>query len=105
MYAIVKTGGKQLKAAQNDVLIVEKIEGEAGSKVELTEVLMLVDGADVKIGSPFLKGASVTLEIVRQTKGPKINAFNYKAKKNERKRWGHRQPQTHVKVTGIEAGK
>ncbi|MFM9673676.1 50S ribosomal protein L21, partial [Streptomyces galilaeus] len=59
MYAIVKTGGKQLKAAQNDVLIVEKIEGEAGSKVELTEVLMLVDGADVKIGSPFLKGASV----------------------------------------------
>ena len=105
MYAIVKTGGKQLKAAQNEVLIVEKIEGEAGSKVELTEVLMLVNGADVKIGSPFVKGASVTAEIVRQTKGPKINAFNYKAKKNERKRWGHRQPQTHLKVTGIEAGK
>lgn len=105
MYAIVKTGGKQLKAAQDEVLIVEKIEGEAGAKVELTEVLMLVNGADVKIGSPFVKGASVTAEIVRQTKGPKINAFNYKAKKNERKRWGHRQPQTHLKVTGIEAGK
>ena len=105
MYAIVKTGGKQLKAAQNEVLIVEKIEGEAGSKVELTEVLMLVNGTDVKIGSPFVKGASVTAEIVRQTKGAKVNAFNYKAKKNERKRWGHRQPETHIKVTAIEAGK
>ena len=105
MYAIVKTGGKQLKAAQNEVLIVETIEGEAGSKVELTEVLMLVDGTDVKIGSPFVKGASVTAEIVRQTKGAKVNAFNYKAKKNERKRWGHRQPETHIKVTAIEAGK
>lgn len=105
MYAIVKTGGKQLKAAKDEVLVVEKIEGEAGSKVELTEVLMLVNGADVKIGSPFVKGAKVTAEIVRQGKGPKINAFNYKPKKNERKRWGHRQPQTFLKVTGIEAGK
>lgn len=105
MYAIVKTGGKQFKAAQDDVLIVEKIEGEPGTSITLDEVVLVANGADVKIGSPFVKGARVTGTIVRQTKGPKIIGFNYKAKKNERKRWGHRQPQTHLKITGIEAGK
>lgn len=104
MYAIVKTGGKQFKAAKDDVLIVEKIEGEPGAKVDLAEVVMVCNGDDVKIGSPFVKGAKVQAEIVRQGKGPKIEAFNYKAKKNERKRWGHRQPQTFLKITGIEAG-
>lgn len=102
MYAILKTGGKQLKAAQNDVLIVEKLEGEPGTSIEFGEVLMVSDGDKVQFGSPFVKGAMVTGEIVRQCKGPKIVAFNYKAKKNERKRWGHRQPQTHVRVTGIK---
>ena len=77
----------------------------SGTKVELTEVVLVNDGKTVKVGSPFVKGAKVTGEIVRQGKGPKIEAFNYKPKKNERKRWGHRQPQTHLKVTGIEAGK
>jgi large subunit ribosomal protein L21 len=105
MYAIVKTGGKQLKAAKDDVLIVEKIDGEPGTPIELSEVLMVVDGEKTKIGSPFVTGASVKVEIVRQAKGPKINAFNYKPKKNERKRWGHRQPQTHVRVIQVEAGK
>ena len=105
MYAIVKTGGKQFKAAQNDLLIIEKLEGEVGTAIELSEVLMVVDGASTTLGSPFVKGASVKAEIVRQTKGPKINAFNYKAKKNERKRWGHRQPQTHVRITEVKAGK
>lgn len=105
MYAIVKTGGKQFKASENDVLIVEKLVGEAGAKVELSEVIMLVDGAKVQVGSPFVKGAKVTAEIVRQTKGAKINAFNYKPKKNERKRWGHRQPETHLRITKVEAGK
>ncbi len=105
MYAIVKTGGKQFKAATDDVLVVEKLVGEPGTKVELSEVVMVVDGEKVSVGSPFVKGASVSAEIVRQGKGPKINGFNYKAKKNERKRWGHRQPETHLKITGIEAGK
>jgi large subunit ribosomal protein L21 len=105
MYAIVKTGGKQLQATQDAVLIVEKIDGEPGTKLELSEVLMVVDGEKVTLGSPFIKGAKVTAEILRQGKAAKINGFNYKAKKNERKRWGHRQPQTHLKVTGIEAGK
>ena len=102
MYAILKTGGKQLKAAQNDVLICEKLEGEPGTKIEFGEILMVNDGGKTQIGSPLIKGAKVTGEIVRQCKGPKIQGFNYKAKKNERKRWGHRQPQTHVKITSVE---
>lgn len=104
MHAIVKTGGKQYAAAKGDVLIVEKLEGEAGAKIELTEVVAVVDGDKTKVGSPFIKGAKVVGEIVRQTKAKKINAFNYKPKKNERKRWGHRQPQTHVKVTDVVTG-
>lgn len=104
MYAIVKTGGKQFKAAKDEVLIVEKLEGEPGTKVTLDEVVMIADGSNFKVGSPLVKGARVLGEIVRQGKGPKIDGFNYKAKKNERKRWGHRQPQTHLKVTSIEAG-
>jgi large subunit ribosomal protein L21 len=104
MYAILKTGGKQLKAAKDDILIIEKIEGEPGAKITFDEVLLVIDGAKQTVGSPFIKGARVQAEIVRQAKGPKIEAFNYKAKKNERKRWGHRQPQTHVRVTSLEAG-
>lgn len=104
MYAIVKTGGKQFKAEMNATLIVEKIDGEAGAKIELGEVIMICDGDAVKVGSPYVKGARVKVEIVRQGKAKKINAFNYKAKKNERKHWGHRQPQTHLKVTEIVAG-
>ncbi len=104
MYAIVKTGGKQFKAAKDDVLIVEKLEGDAGTALEFGEVLMVVDGDKTTVGSPFIKGAMVMGEIVRQGKGPKINAFNYKAKKNERKQWGHRQPYTYVRITDVKAG-
>ena len=105
MYAIVKCGGKQYQAAKDDVIIVDKIAGEPGTALELTDVLALVNEGSTKVGVPFVEGAKVHAEIVRQAKGAKINAFNYKAKKNERKRWGHRQEFTHVKVTSIEAGK
>jgi large subunit ribosomal protein L21 len=101
MQVIVKTGGKQYTAAKDDVLIIEKLDGEAGTKVELTEVVAVIDGDKTVVGSPFVKGAKVVGEIVRQGKSKKINAFNYKPKKNERKRWGHRQPQTHLKVTEV----
>ncbi len=104
MYAIVKTGGKQYRAEKGETLIVEKLEGDVGAKVELEDVLLVGDGDKLKIGSPLVKGAKVKGEIVRQGKGPKIEAFNYKAKKNERKRWGHRQPETHVRVIEIVAG-
>jgi large subunit ribosomal protein L21 len=104
MYAIVKTGGKQYRAEKGGTIIVEKLDGEVGDKVVLEEVLVVCEKDKVKAGSPFVKGAKVTAEIVRQGKGKKVNAFNYKAKKNERKRWGHRQPQTHLKVTEIAGG-
>jgi large subunit ribosomal protein L21 len=101
MQVIVKTGGKQYTASKGDVLIIEKLDGEAGTKVELTEVVAVVNGDKTEVGSPFVKGAKVVGEIVRQGKAKKINAFNYKPKKNERKRWGHRQPQTHLMVTDV----
>jgi len=105
MYAIVQTGGKQFRAEKDEVLIVEKIEGEPGSTVELSEVVMIHDGKTVKVGSPYVPGARVRTEIVRQGKAKKIDGFTYKAKKNVRKRWGHRQPQTHLRVIDIVGGK
>ena len=105
MYAIVKTGGKQYQAEKDGILIVEKLDGEPGAKIDLEEVVAVCDGSNTKVGSPFVKGAKVRVEVVRQGKGPKINAFNYKPKKNERKRWGHRQPQTHLRVVEIFSGK
>ena len=86
MHAIVKTGGKQYTAVKGDILIIEKLEGETGTSIELTEVVAVVDGDKTKVGSPFIKGAKVVGEIVKQGKAKKINAFNYKPKKNERKR-------------------
>jgi large subunit ribosomal protein L21 len=105
MYVIVQTGGKQFQAEKDKTIIVEKLEGEPGTTVELDEVLMVCDGDKYTVGSPFVKGAVVKAEIVRQGKAKKINGFNYKPKKNERKRWGHRQPQTHLKVTELVTGK
>lgn len=104
MYAIVKTGGKQYRAAQDEVLIVDLLAGEPGDEVELGEVVMVVDGEKVHLGSPFVKGARVKAQIVRQGKAKKILGFKMKPKKNERKRWGHRQPMTHLKVTSVVGG-
>ena len=104
MYALVKTGGQQFKVEDGDVITINKIDGDAGAKVEFKEVL-LVGGDKPKLGSPFVTGASVTGQIVRQKKAKKIVGFNFKAKKNIRKRWGHRAQLTEVKITGIDAGK
>lgn len=105
MYAIVKTGGKQIKAEKDALVVVEKLDGEPGAKVDLEEVLLVIDGQTTKVGSPFVAGAKVKAEIVRQGKGKKINAFNYKPKKNQRKRWGHRQPQTTLRILEVVGGK
>ena len=100
MYAIVKTGGKQYKVAEGDLVKVEKIEGEPGSSVALTPVL-LVDGADVTSGDK-LADKSVAAEIVDQTKGKKINGMHYRNKTGYKRRYGHRQKLTVLKVTGIK---
>ncbi|AWT26661.1 MULTISPECIES: 50S ribosomal protein L21 [Corynebacterium] len=100
MYAIVKTGGKQYKVAEGDLVKVEKIEGESGAAVALTPVL-LVDGADVTSGDA-LAGKTVNAEIVEQTKGPKINGMHFRNKTGYKRRFGHRQQLTVLKVTGIK---
>ena len=100
MYAIVKTGGKQYKVAEGDLVKVEKIEGEPGASVALTPVL-LVDGADITTGDK-LADKSVAAEIVEQTKGKKINGMHYRNKTGYKRRYGHRQQLTVLKVTGIK---
>lgn len=102
MYAVIKTGGKQYRVSEGDTLCVEKLLGDIGSKVEFNEVLML-GGEKVKIGSPLLKGAKVTAEIVTQDKDKKIIVFKMRRRKNYRRKYGHRQPYTELKITSIQA--
>jgi large subunit ribosomal protein L21 len=104
MYVIVKTGGKQYRAVKDGTLSVEKLEGEPGATVELEQVLLVRTDDGVKIGTPYVTGAKVIGKIVRQEKGPKIRGFTYKPKKNERRRYGHRQDHTLIQVTEILEG-
>lgn len=101
MYAIVKTGGKQYKVAEGDLVKVEKIEGEAGTSVSLSPILV-VDGSSVTSAADALAKVSVSGEIVEQTKGPKIRIHKFKNKTGYHKRQGHRQKLTVVKITGIK---
>jgi large subunit ribosomal protein L21 len=103
VYAIVKTGGKQYKVAVGDVVEVEKLDGTAGASVTLP-ALLLVDGADVTADAQALAGVTVSAEVVAQTKGPKISIMKYKNKTGYKKRMGHRQQLTQLKVTAIEKG-
>ncbi len=101
MYAIVKTGGKQYKVAEGDLVKVEKIEGEPGTAVALTPVL-LVDGSNIKSKASDLANVKVDAEIVEHGKGPKIDILKYKNKTGYKKRMGHRQPVTTIKINGIK---
>ena len=103
MYAIVKTGGKQYKVAVGDVVEVEKLAGTAGTAVTLP-ALLVVDGASVTSDAAALANVSVTGEVVAHTKGPKINIMRYKNKTGYKRRLGHRQKHTQVRVTAIETG-
>ncbi|MCS7209449.1 MAG: 50S ribosomal protein L21 [Fimbriimonadales bacterium] len=101
MYAIIQTGGKQYRVEPNTVLSVEKIDAEQGAAVEINEVLMVRTENGLKVGAPYVEGVKVIAEVVKQTKAPKIIGFKYKPKKNERKRWGHRQRITVLRVKQI----
>ena len=103
MYAIVKTGGKQYKVAVGDVVEVEKLDGAAGSSVSLP-ALLVVDGTNVTTDAAALAGVTVAAEVVEQTKGPKISILKYKNKTGYKRRLGHRQRLTQVRVTAIETG-
>ncbi len=102
MYAIIKTGGKQYVVEEGKVISIEKLDVEEGAEVTFDEVL-LVCGDDVKIGQPNVAGAKVTGKVLEQGKERKIRIFKYKAKSNYRRRQGHRQPFTKVKIEKIEA--
>jgi len=101
MFAVIKTGGKQYRVATDDVLTVEKLDGGAGSEVEFTEVLMIGGNGTPKIGTPTVPGAKVTAELVEQTRGPKLIAFKKRRRKNSRRKKGHRQDLTKVRITNI----
>ncbi len=101
MFAVVQTGGKQYKVSVGQEISVEKIERNVGDKIKL-DVLMICDGENVKAGNPILSGAVCEAEVVEHGKGDKIVVFKYKAKKNERKKQGHRQPYTKIKITAIK---
>lgn len=103
MYAVVKTGGKQYRVREGEVLQVEKIRGERGDQVDFNEVLMINDREKVKIGTPLLPQASVIGEIVCQGKAKKIIVFKQKRRKNYRRKSGHRQPYTEIRIKEIKA--
>jgi large subunit ribosomal protein L21 len=100
MFAVIKTGGKQYRVTAQDVIKIDKIRAEPGEVVQFAEVLML-GGDDVSIGTPTVKGASVAAEVLEQGRGPKIIAFKKRRRKNSRRKRGHRQDFTLVRVTEI----
>ena len=101
MKAVIVTGGKQYTVAEGDVIFVEKLNAEAESTVNFDQVLAVLDGENTKIGTPVVEGAKVEAKVVKNGKGKKITIFRYKAKKNEKKKMGHRQPYTKVEITKI----
>jgi len=104
-HAIIVTGGKQYRVAEGDLLFVEKLPAEAGDTVTFDQVLAVVDGDNAPvIGTPTVAGATVTAKVVKNGKGKKIRVFKYKAKKNYRRRQGHRQPYTQVQIDAITVG-
>ena len=102
MYVVVETGGKQYKVAKNDVISVEKLVCKAGEDVTIDRVLFAVDGDTVQIGKPYLAGAKVTCTAMGDMRQPKVVAFKYKRRKSEKKKIGHRQTTTQLKVKEIE---
>ena len=103
MYAVVVTGGKQFRVQEGDVIFVEKLNAEVDSTVELTEVLAVSNGDALKVGTPVVEGAKVVAKVLSQGKAKKITVFKYKAKKDYRKKTGHRQPYTKLVIEKIEA--
>ena len=101
MYAVIKTGGKQYRVYEGDILRVEKLNADEGSSVEFDDVLMISKDEGVLVGAPNVDGAKVEAKVLNHGKAKKVIVFKYKAKKNYRKKQGHRQPYTEVQITKI----
>lgn len=104
MYAVIKTGGKQYRVKPDEVIEIERLPGEAGDSIEFSEVLMVAGNGGVEIGAPLVAGATVVGELVEQTRGPKIIIFKKKRRKHYRRRNGHRQDLSEVRITDILTG-
>ena len=102
MYAIIEACGKQYKVVEGDVVFFEKLDTEEGKKVTFDKVILVSDDGKVQVGNPYVKGVKVEGKVVAHGKGKKIIVFKMKAKKNERKKQGHRQPYTKVEITSIK---
>lgn len=103
MFAVLETGGKQYKVQDGDIIFIEKIAGENESQVVFDKVIAVGQGSDVKIGAPYVEGATVEANIVKTGKAKKIIVYKMKPKKNYRRKQGHRQPYTKVQITAIKA--
>ena len=103
MFAVIRTGGKQYKVANGDVIKVEKLAGEAGASINFDEVLMVSDEGSTTVGTPLVAGAAVTAEVIAQDRGPKIIVFKKKRRQNYRRKNGHRQDLTVLRITDITA--
>lgn len=104
MYAIIKTGGKQYKVREGEILRVEKLEVDSGASVDLDKVLMVVDGDNLKVGTPYLDGGKVTATVKSHGRHDKVTIVKFRRRKHYRKQMGHRQYYTELQVTGISAG-
>ena len=103
MYAIMETGGKQYRVQEGDVVFIEKIEGEADSKVAFDKIVLVADDNGAKVGAPYVDGATVEATLLKNGKGKKITVLTYKPKKSEKRKMGHRQPYTQVRIESIKA--
>ena len=103
MYAVIATGGKQYRVEQGETIQVEKLIVEPGANIEFGEVLLIADGDSVKVGAPHVAGARVTAEVIDEKKGPKLIIYKYRRRKGYRRKTGHRQTYTRLKITGISA--
>ncbi len=101
MFAVIETGGKQYKVTEQDIIFVEKLDVEEGAEITFDSVLAVSGNDGLKVGTPVLEGAKVTAKVLKNGKGKKIYVMKYKAKKNEKKKIGHRQPYTKVQILTI----
>lgn len=101
MYAVIKTGGKQYRVTEGETLKVEKLDVVAGESLDISDVLLIANGEELKVGAPLIEGARVTAEVVSHGRGPKIKIIKFKRRKHHRKQMGHRQWFTELKITGI----
>lgn len=101
MQAVIKTGGKQYRVSQGDVVRIESLDVQTGGTVEFDQVLMLVDGANSKVGTPVVEGSKVSARVVDNGRGKKVDIIKFRRRKHHMKRQGHRQNYTEVEITGI----